>query len=153
LNLDGEGEATAAKLGEYGRRTSRSLLRKPRVHQDQTNDGDDLFKLRKEVEQMTKLLELKEKEFTSTQEDNKKLETQVKKVTNDFRAVHILIQTLQKESLSQTQNREALSEREGSSVLQRQQKKIKDLKERVSALDEENKELRSGSKENSKPKK
>jgi len=152
MNLDGEGEATAAKLGEYGRRTSRSLLRKPRVHQD-PNDGDELFKLRKEVEQMVKLLELKEKEFTSTQEENKKLETLVKKVTNDFRAVHILIQTLQKESLSQTQNREALSEREGSSVLQRQQKKIKDLKDRLSVLEEENKELRSGTKENSKPKK
>jgi len=108
---------------------------------------------------MNKQIEVKEKDYQNSQEEIKKFDVQQKKMTVDLRAVHILIQTLQKESLAQNQNREAMgnaADREGgSSVLARQQKKVKMLKERVAALEEENKDLKSSHKDDKvvKPKK
>jgi len=82
----------------------------------------------------------KDKEQELNNEEKTKIDAQVNKLNMDLKGTHILIQTLQKESLNQTHNREKLVT--GNSFFTRHQKKLKSIKDEILALETENEELK-----------
>jgi len=64
----------------------------------------------------------------------------VNKLNMDVHATHLLIESLQKESLYHLQNREKLVT--GNSLFAKHQKKIKGVKDQINTIKKENEELK-----------
>uniref|UniRef100_A0A6B2KY81 Uncharacterized protein n=1 Tax=Arcella intermedia TaxID=1963864 RepID=A0A6B2KY81_9EUKA len=101
---------------------------------------EDIAQIQKKIEEILLQLAEKDKEVEETEHQRAEIEAQVNKLEMDLKGTHILIQTLQKESLNQTQNREKLVT--GNSFFTRHQKKMKSIKDEIAALSTENEELK-----------
>jgi len=89
---------------------------------------------------MQKKILQKDQELDESNGEKSVVDAQVNKLNTDLKGTHILIQTLQKESLNQTHNREKLVT--GNSFFTRHQKKLKSIKDEITALENENNELK-----------
>lgn len=85
-------------------------------------------------------MSVKEQELSVILVEKSKVDTVVNKLNMDVRATHLLIESLQKESLYHTQNREKLVT--GNSLFAKHQKKLKTMKDEMSTLNDENEELK-----------
>eukprot|EP01124_Arcella_intermedia_P020215 TRINITY_DN27712_c0_g1_i1.p1 TRINITY_DN27712_c0_g1~~TRINITY_DN27712_c0_g1_i1.p1 ORF type:complete len:814 (-),score=232.17 TRINITY_DN27712_c0_g1_i1:57-2138(-) len=123
------------------RSLSRSLSRHQYLRTTSTTNVSEGLHLRKTLDGLIHTLEEKNNKIKENIEEKHALEEQTKKLTVDIKGAHILIQTLQKENQVQGPQRDKMN-LAGGSVVMRQQKKIKALKEQLEMLQHENSELK-----------
>jgi len=101
---------------------------------------EDIQEINKQIEELQNKIADKEEQLSNVLVDKIKVDTVVNKLNMDVRATHLLIESLQKESLYHTQNREKLVT--GNSLFAKHQKKLKGMKDQLNTLNKENEELK-----------
>jgi len=101
---------------------------------------ENIEELKTQIEEFEQKIEEKEKELSGVMSEKSKVDSVVNKLNMDVRATHLLIESLQKESLYHTQNREKLVT--GNSLFAKHQKKIKVVKDQINTINTENEELK-----------
>jgi len=122
------------------RNSLRNINRRPSCFIQAPVSNEEILQLSKQIEEMQKRILQKDQELEESNAEKSIVDAQVNKLNTDLKGTHILIQTLQKESLSQTHNREKLVT--GNSFFTRHQKKLKSIKDEITALQTENEDLR-----------
>jgi len=122
------------------RNSLRNINRRPSCFIQSPVSNEEILQLNKQIEEMQKRILQKDQELEESNAEKSIVDAQVNKLNTDLKGTHILIQTLQKESLNQTHNREKLVT--GNSFFTRHQKKLKSIKDEITALQTENEDLR-----------
>jgi len=122
------------------RNSLRNINRRPSCIIQAPVSNEELLQLNKQIEELQKRILQKDQELEESNAEKSIVDAQVNKLNTDLKGTHILIQTLQKESLNQTHNREKLVT--GNSFFTRHQKKLKGIKDEITSLQTENEDLR-----------
>eukprot|EP01125_Pyxidicula_operculata_P021573 TRINITY_DN837_c0_g1_i1.p1 TRINITY_DN837_c0_g1~~TRINITY_DN837_c0_g1_i1.p1 ORF type:complete len:871 (-),score=208.94 TRINITY_DN837_c0_g1_i1:230-2842(-) len=127
------------------RTSSRSLKRSHVNTSGLLANAEEVNELNKLIAELKQKLQNKENELSEATQKTNTLNTQSQKLNIEYQAARVLIHNLQKESVSQTENRQAAAATVGGggvALSARHQKQLKSLRQSVSTLESENQDLK-----------
>jgi len=140
-NLDGSNEDEISSESSTLSSQSTSLITfSTRKSHGVQPTNENMQEISKQIEELQSSLTQKEQELLIFLTEKNRIDSVANKLNIDVRATHLLIESLQKESLYHTQNREKLVT--GNSLFAKLQKKLKGLKDQINTTNKENEELK-----------